>query len=114
MLLRGAWALVEEGVNTVTVAQCQIPPAPPGTVITVTGDAIQYFETVATVGTVTQRDASSIEAEFTQPSGDTVLTSTIRMDGQDDGQVLITRDPDDSATPGPQRYLRCPTRATNT
>ncbi|MGO1384322.1 MAG: hypothetical protein ACTHWA_01500 [Arachnia sp.] len=113
-LLRGTWAKVKDSENTVTVAQCQIPPAPPGSVITITDNAIQYFETVATVELVTRSDAVSIEADFAEPSGDAVLTRAIQLHAQDEGRVLVTRDLTEDGVPEPLRYLRCPTRAPNT
>ena len=106
--LRGTWALVDDGVETVTAEQCEFPPAPPGTLITVDATSIQYFETTAELESVEQSDDTSIEADFTEQTGDTIATRGIRMDGQDDGQVLMTSDLDEGGLPGPQRYLRCP------
>lgn len=85
--------------------QCDNATAAPGTFITIDVTSIQYFETVALLESVEKSDARSLLGQFSQQSGDVVLTTRIRLDSQNDGRTLITTDDEQ---PGPTRYLRCP------
>ena len=106
--LHGTWALVDDGVETVSAEQCESPMAPPGTVITVDATTIQFFETTAELKSVKQIDTTSLEADFREKVADNVFTRGIRLESQGDGQALVMTDLGEGGIPGPQRHLRCP------
>ncbi len=76
--------------------------------MTVDATTIRFFEAVAELESVKQRDATSIEADFTQAVVDTVSTRSMRLESLKDGQVLVLNDLDEGGAPGPQRHARCP------
>ncbi|MCB2076696.1 MAG: hypothetical protein KDE55_03250 [Novosphingobium sp.] len=75
--------------------------------LTIGPDKLEFYESVALLGTIKERDESRIRATFTfSGEGETWIQDVV-LDAQDDGKTLIRRDYGHDAMPGPLKYTHC-------
>jgi hypothetical protein len=96
--LRGKWALAR--------ADCARPNA--DSVLEVGASELHFYESVAKLGSVKEREASRIRAAFTFSGEGETWSRDIVLDGQDAGRTLIRREYGQDAAPGAFRYVKCP------
>lgn len=68
---------------------------------------LEFYESVATLGKIQERDPSSIRATYGFEGEGQTWTMDVTLDLQDGGKRLVRRDSGPDAIPGPLQYLRC-------
>lgn len=68
---------------------------------------LEFYESVAYLVSVKERDTSRIRATFTFEGEGQTWTQDVVLDAQNGGQTLIRRDYGPDALPGPLKYKRC-------
>ncbi len=97
--LHGRWGLVP--------ADCTSTKGDNKGLLTITGDTLRFYESVGTLGKITERDASRVVADFAMTGEGQSWTRRMTLDAQDNGQTLVRREQGDDAMPGALRYRRC-------
>lgn len=97
--LRGRW-----GINA---ADCTSTRGDAKGLVEISASELRFYESVATLSEVEERDATRIVGEFSFVGEGQTWQRRMVLDGQDDGATLIRRDYGDDAMPGPLRYRKC-------
>ena len=75
--------------------------------LTVTGDKLEFYESVGTLDTIMDAEPTRIRAAFEFEGEGMTWQREVVLDVQDDGATLIRREYGDDAAPGPFRYAKC-------
>ena len=98
--LRGRWGLTE--------ADCEPGRADAEGLLTISGDKLEFYESVGTLDGIDESSGSRIRADFDFTGEGMTWERDIVLDAQDGGKTLIRREYGEGAAPGPFRYTRCP------
>jgi len=97
--MRGRWGLV--------AADCTSTRGDAKGLLTITGDKLEFYESVGTLDTVMDAEPTRIRASFDFEGEGMNWEREVVLDVQDDGGTLIRREYGDEAAPGPFRYTKC-------
>ena len=97
--VRGQW-----GIND---ADCTGDASAAKGLIMIGPDRVEFYESVARLGRIKERDDSRIRATFDFTGEGQTWTMDMVLDAQDNGDTLVRRDYGPDAMPGPLRYKRC-------
>lgn len=97
--MQGRWGMVP--------ADCTSTRGDAKGLITVSAKDIRFYESVGTLGTISQGDANHIRANFAFTGEGMEWTREMDMAIEDGGEVLIRQEFGQDAIPGPQRYTKC-------
>ena len=97
--LRGRWGLV--------AADCTSTRGDAKGLITISADSLRYYESVAKLGTVTARSATSLAAGFAFSGEGMEWQRDMTLKLQDGGKALVKQEFGADAVPGPLTYRHC-------
>jgi hypothetical protein len=97
--LRGRWGLVP--------ADCTSTRGDAKGLLTVSANELRFYESVGTLGTITESAPTRIRAAFDFEGEGMTWQRDMVLDVQDDGATLIRREYGEDAGPGPFRYSKC-------
>ena len=97
--LRGRWGLVP--------GDCTSTRGDAKGLLTITGDKLEFYESVGTLDTIMEAEPTRIRAAFDFEGEGMTWDREVVLDVQDDGAALIRREYGDDAAPGPFRYAKC-------
>lgn len=97
--IQGRWGLVP--------ADCTSQRGDAKGLLTITGNELQFYESVGTLQTVQERDADRLRASFAFEGEGMTWQRDMVLDVQDGGETLIRRELGGEASPAPFRYRRC-------
>ena len=98
--IRGRWGLV--------AADCEPGRDDAKGLLTITGDKLEFYESVGTLDVIQEAAPARIRASFDFTGEGMNWKRDMVLDVQDDGATLIRREYGDDAAPGPFRYAKCP------
>lgn len=98
-VLRGRWGLV--------AADCDPARDDAKGLLTITGDKLEFYESVGTLDTIMEADPTRIRAAFDFEGEGMTWQREVVLDVQDNGKTLIRREYGEDAAPGPFRYAKC-------
>ena len=98
-LIRGRWGMVAK--------DCTATPDRATGLLTVSAKQLEFYESVAALGKVTQADPSRMRGTFRYSGEGQSWTQDVVLEVQDNGKTMIRRDYGPDAMPGPQKYTRC-------
>lgn len=96
--LRGRWGLV--------AADCEPGRADAKGLLVVSADKLEFYESVGTLGTVSERLPQTLRANFAFTGEG--MTWTREMSLESDGKTLVRTEYGADAMPEPLRYTKCP------
>ncbi len=97
--MQGRWGMVP--------ADCTSTKGDAKGLITVSARDIRFYESVGTIGTISQGDANHIRANFAFTGEGMEWTREMGMTLEDGGNALIRQEFGQDAIPGLQRYTKC-------
>lgn len=97
--LHGRWGLVP--------ADCTSTRGDNKGLLTINATTLRFYESVATLGKVTERAAGRIVAEFAMTGEGQEWTRRMTLDTADGGKTLVRREQGADAMPDPLRYQKC-------
>jgi hypothetical protein len=97
--LQGRWGLVP--------ADCTSTRGDNKGLLTITADALRFYESRGKPAEVIERDASRLVADFAMTGEGQEWTRRMVLDAQDGGDTLVRREQGADAMPGALRYRRC-------
>lgn len=99
-LLRGRWGLVP--------LDCTGDPAAAKGLITIDPARIEFYESVAKLGTIDEIGESSVRAAFQFEGEGQTWDLNVSLASLDGGKTLVRTDRGADAAPGPLTYTKCP------
>lgn len=97
--MRGRWGLV--------AADCDPERDDAKGLLTITGDKLEFYESVGTLDTIMEAEPNRIRAAFDFEGEGMTWEREAVLDVQDGGTTLIRREYGEDAAPGPFRYSKC-------
>ena len=97
--IQGMWGMTE--------ADCDRSRGDSKGNLRVGANKLEFYESVARLGKIQERDASRIRATYTFEGEGQTWSMDVVLDAQDDGERLVRRDYGPDALPGPLQYRRC-------
>ena len=97
--IQGTWGMNE--------ADCDTSRADAKGYVKIGPKKLEFYESVAMLGTVKEREATRIRGTFAFEGEGQTWTQDMVLDVQDGGRRLVRRDYGPDAIPGPLQYLRC-------
>lgn len=98
--LRGRWGLV--------AADCEPGRSDAKGLLTISGDKLQFYESVGTLGEASERTPERLRASFAFTGEGMSWTRDMLLEVQDSGKALVRQEFGADAAPNPFRYMRCP------
>lgn len=98
-IIRGTWGM--------TPNDCDATRADAKGRMEIDATSIRFYESVAQIGEVKERDDSRIVAGFDFTGEGMTWSREITLDAQEDGRSLTRRETGAEASPGPYDYNRC-------
>ena len=99
LALRGRWGSV--------AADCTSTRGDAKGLITISADSLRYYESVAKLGTVTERSDTSLAAGFAFSGEGMEWQRDMTLKLQDGGKALVIQEFGADAVPGPLTYRHC-------
>ena len=97
--IRGRWGL--------NAADCERGRSDAKGLLTITGDKLEFYESVGTLGKVAEADADSIRATFDFEGEGMTWQRDVLLEVENDGTALRRREYGPDAAPEPFRYAKC-------
>lgn len=97
--VQGRWGLVP--------ADCTSTRGDAKGLLVIDATTLKFYESVATLGPVTENAAESIAASYAFTGEGQSWTLDISLEAQDGGKTLIRRDTGKDAAPAALKYTRC-------
>jgi hypothetical protein len=97
--IRGRWGMVP--------LDCTSTRGDNKGLLTITGNKLEFYESVGTLDTIMEAEPTRIRAAFDFEGEGMTWEREIVLDVQDDGATLIRREYGEDAAPGPFRYAKC-------
>jgi len=97
--MHGRWGLV--------AADCTSTMGDAKGLLEINGTRLKFFESVGTLGPVSEGDDDEIRANFAFTGEGMEWTREIELELEEDGKVLIRKEYGQDAAPAPLRYTRC-------
>ena len=97
--IRGRWGMV--------TADCDPARDDAKGLLTITGNKLEFYESVGTLDTIMEASPTRIRAAFDFEGEGMTWEREAVLDVQDNGATLIRREYGEDAAPGPFRYAKC-------
>ncbi|MPS69062.1 MAG: hypothetical protein E2586_11250 [Novosphingobium sp.] len=98
--LQGRWGLVD--------ADCTSTRGDAKGLLTISGDTLTFYESVAKLATIRSGSPSSFDGEFAFTGEGQSWNLDVALTSPDGGKTLIRKDTGPDAMPGPLTYTKCP------
>lgn len=99
-LLRGRWGLVP--------LDCTGDPAAAKGLVTVRPDKLEFYESVAELGSIKEIGEGAISAEFRFEGEGQTWDLDVELVSPDGGKTMVRTDHGEDAAPQPLTYTKCP------
>ena len=98
-VLHGRWGL--------TPGDCSSTRGDAKGLLTITGDRLEFYESVGTLDTILDAAPNRIRAAFDFEGEGMTWQREVTLEVEDDGTTLMRREYGQDAAPGPFRYAKC-------